>query len=285
MHSFEMLTKISGNPLWADRCEDFAFNSFPAAMTPDLKGLHYLTCANHVQFDKENKSPGFENGGTMFGYSPYEVYRCCQHNVSHGWPYYAEELWLATADRGLCASLYAATRSPPRSATAPRSPLPRHRLSLRRRRRVEADGAQGASVSPCTFGFHAGAATQPSDQRQGRGGRRRTAQLRADRAHLESGRHGVAAAAHDRRPADLAENQNAVSVDDGPLWFSLKIGETVGRAYRRAGQVALVGGLPHDGLELRPRAGRAGAGEFVRAGPPGVAAPGQPFTADAVPSS
>src|SRR6185369_11746235 len=37
----------------------------------------------------------------------FEVYRCCQHNVSHGWPYYAEELWLATHDRGLCASLYA----------------------------------------------------------------------------------------------------------------------------------------------------------------------------------
>ena len=45
----------------------------------------------------------------MLSYSPHEVYRCCQHNVSHGWPYYAEELWLATADRGLCASLYAAS--------------------------------------------------------------------------------------------------------------------------------------------------------------------------------
>src|SRR5213075_889769 len=50
-----------------------------------------------------------ENGGTMFSYSPYEVYRCCQHNVSHGWPYYAEELWLATPDNGLCASLYSAS--------------------------------------------------------------------------------------------------------------------------------------------------------------------------------
>jgi hypothetical protein len=45
----------------------------------------------------------------MFSYSPFQVYRCCQHNVSHGWPYYAEELWLATHDRGLCASLYAAS--------------------------------------------------------------------------------------------------------------------------------------------------------------------------------
>src|SRR5438128_3552755 len=109
MHSFEMLTKISGNPVWADRCEDIAFNSLPAALTPDWKGLHYLTCANQVLLDRRNHAPGIENGGTMFSYSPFEVYRCCQHNVSHGWPYYAEELWLATPDRGLCASLYAAS--------------------------------------------------------------------------------------------------------------------------------------------------------------------------------
>lgn len=109
MHSFEMLTRISGDPVWADRCEEIAFNDFPAALTPDLKGLHYLTCANQVQLDKNNKSPGVENEGTMFSYSPDAVYRCCQHNVSHGWPYYSEELWLATPDQGLCASLYAAS--------------------------------------------------------------------------------------------------------------------------------------------------------------------------------
>jgi hypothetical protein len=109
MHSFEMLTKISGDARWSDRNEEIAFNSFPAALTPDWKGLHYLTCANQVQLDKNNKSPDFENSGTMVSYSPFEVYRCCQHNVSHGWPYYAEELWLATADKGLAISLYAAS--------------------------------------------------------------------------------------------------------------------------------------------------------------------------------
>jgi hypothetical protein len=109
MHSFEMLTKISGDPLWADRTEEIALNTAPAALTPDLKGLHYLTGANMVQLDRQNKSPGLQNQGTMLSYSPFEVYRCCQHNVSHGWPYYAEELWLATADNGLCASLYAAS--------------------------------------------------------------------------------------------------------------------------------------------------------------------------------
>ncbi len=109
MHSFEMLTKISGDPIWSDRCEDVAFNSLPAAQTPDLKALHYLTSPNMVQLDKGNKAPGIMNSGTMFSFSPGEVYRCCQHNVAQGWPYFAEELWLATSDGGLCASLYAAS--------------------------------------------------------------------------------------------------------------------------------------------------------------------------------
>lgn len=110
MHSFQMLMRITGDPLWIDRCEEIAFNSFPASMTPDQKGLHYITSANQIQLDRHNKHPGIQNGGTMFSYSPFEVYRCCQHNVSHGWPYYAEELWLATPDNGLCASLYAASQ-------------------------------------------------------------------------------------------------------------------------------------------------------------------------------
>ena len=107
MHSFEMLAKVGGNPLWADRCEEVAFNSLPASMLANEKGLHYLTGANMVVCDTKNKAPGIMNGGNMLAYSPWD-FRCCQHNVSHGWPYFAEELWHATADRGLCATMYAA---------------------------------------------------------------------------------------------------------------------------------------------------------------------------------
>jgi hypothetical protein len=109
MHSFELLTRFSGDPVWSDRVEDVAFNSLPAAQTPDLKGLHYLTCPNQVRLDKNDKSPAVQNHGQMFSYSPFERYRCCQHNVAHGWPYFAEESWLATSDNGVCASLYAPT--------------------------------------------------------------------------------------------------------------------------------------------------------------------------------
>jgi DUF1680 family protein len=104
--SDEMLVKITGDAKYADRAEEVAFNSLPAAMTPDLKGLHYLTAANQVQLDRGNKAPMIENRGDMFSYNPYQ-YRCCQHNVAHAWPYYAEHLWLGTAENGLAGVLYA----------------------------------------------------------------------------------------------------------------------------------------------------------------------------------
>ena len=109
MHSFEMLSRIRGDATWDDRCEELAFNSLPAALTPDLKALHYLTAPNQVQLDKKNKAPGIDDSGTMFSYSPLGVYRCCQHNHSMGWPYFAEEMWSATSDGGLAATLYAAS--------------------------------------------------------------------------------------------------------------------------------------------------------------------------------
>jgi hypothetical protein len=108
MLSCEMLLKITGELTWADRCEDVAFNTFPPAVTADYKALHYLVSPNVCQLDSKNKSPGIQNGGEMLSYNPYR-YRCCQHNVAHGWPYFAEHLWMATPDNGLAALFYAAS--------------------------------------------------------------------------------------------------------------------------------------------------------------------------------
>lgn len=109
MHSAQILLKISGDGLWADRCEEVAFNSLPASCTPDHKALHYLTAPNQIQLDRQNKAPMIENPGDMFSYSPFEQYRCCQHNVAFGWPCYAEHLWMATPGNGLAAVFYAAS--------------------------------------------------------------------------------------------------------------------------------------------------------------------------------
>ncbi len=108
MFSHELLCGITGDVSWADRCEDVAFNSLPASMTPDLKGLHYLTAPNQVQLDRQNKAPMIQNGGDMFSYNPYG-YRCCQHNAAMGWPYFNDHLWMATPGNGLAAVMYAAS--------------------------------------------------------------------------------------------------------------------------------------------------------------------------------
>ncbi len=106
MLSHELMLRITGEPKWADRCEDVAFNSFPAALTADLKALRYLTAPNMPLSDSQDKSPGLQNGGPMLLMDPHG-HRCCQHNAGHGWPYYAEHLWMATPDNGLAAVLYA----------------------------------------------------------------------------------------------------------------------------------------------------------------------------------
>jgi hypothetical protein len=107
MYSDESLLKITGDLKYADRCENVAFNSFPAAYTPDWKGIHYLTAPNLAQCDKGGEHV-FQNKGKLLSYSPFRDYRCCQHNVGQGWPCFAEHLWMATAGNGLAAIFYAA---------------------------------------------------------------------------------------------------------------------------------------------------------------------------------
>lgn len=109
MNSDEMLLRFTGDPLWADNCENVAFNTYPAAMTPDFKALRYFTAPNMVTSDATNHHPGIQNEGPFFMMNPLSN-RCCQHNHTQGWPYYAENLWMATPDNGLAAVLYAASQ-------------------------------------------------------------------------------------------------------------------------------------------------------------------------------
>lgn len=108
MASDEMLIRFTGDPFWADNCENVAFNTFPAAVMPDFKSLRYLTAPNMVVSDNKNHSPGIQNDGPFLMMNPFSS-RCCQHNHAQGWPYYTENLWMATPDNGLAAVLYNAS--------------------------------------------------------------------------------------------------------------------------------------------------------------------------------
>jgi hypothetical protein len=108
MASGEILTRGTGDPSWADHTERLAFNMLPAALDRQGKVCHYITSPNSIQLDDVAKSQlQFDNNWAMQAYLPgVDQYRCCPHNYGQGWPYYVEEMWLATADGGLCAALH-----------------------------------------------------------------------------------------------------------------------------------------------------------------------------------
>jgi hypothetical protein len=224
MSSFESLLKITGDTRYADRCEEIAFNSLPASMTPDLKGLHYLTAPNLISCDSTGEHD-FQNGGTLVSYDPWS-YRCCQHNVAFGWPYFAEHLWMGTSDDGLAAALYA-----PSVVTA--------RVGDGAEIRISEDTAYPfgdvidftmGTAKPAEFPFYLripswwdggsvslnGEALK-ADPRPGEYLVIRRKWQDGDRLRLEF------------RPRIMVQTWptigNSVSVRRGPLWYSLKIGE------------------------------------------------------------
>ena len=106
MTSDQMMLAITGDTYWAENCEDVAFNTFSAAFMPDYKALRYLTAPNMVLSDAQNHHPGIDNSGPFLMMNPFSS-RCCQHNHAAGWVYYAENTWMATPDNGLAVQLYA----------------------------------------------------------------------------------------------------------------------------------------------------------------------------------
>ena len=111
MASDEILMGITGDPFWADHCENVALNTFTAALTPDMKALRYITSPNMAISDEKLHGPSIDNNlRGMLSMSPFSS-RCCQHNHGMGWPYYAEHLVMATADNGLATMLYTANET------------------------------------------------------------------------------------------------------------------------------------------------------------------------------
>lgn len=105
MASNEILMGITGDPFWADHTENVAFNSYPAAVMPDFRALRYITSPNMSVSDSKNHHPGIDNNGPFLMMNPFSS-RCCQHNHAQGWPYYAEHVFMATPDNGIAAMLY-----------------------------------------------------------------------------------------------------------------------------------------------------------------------------------
>jgi hypothetical protein len=224
MASFESLLKITGEAVWADRAEEVAFNSLPASMTPDLKGLHYLTAPNLISCDSTGEHD-FQNSGPLVSFDPWS-YRCCQHNVAFGWPYFAEHLWMATADNGLAAVLYAPSAVKAKVADGTE-------VAVSEETFYPFDDQIQFTVScdrPVEFPLYLRLPVWAAKVRVLLNGRPLEGEFRGGRYAVlrRSWRHGDQVRLEFDPAIEVVawpSVRDAVSVRRGPLWYSLKIGE------------------------------------------------------------
>lgn len=90
------LLALTGDAVWADRCEDIAFNTVPTIYTTDALALRSQTAPNQVA-----------SAGVAATYTPSGP-DCCRHAAFRAWPAVASHLWMSTVDGGLAAALYGA---------------------------------------------------------------------------------------------------------------------------------------------------------------------------------
>ena len=105
VRSFQNLSDGRAQTQWADWTEDVVFNHAPCAYTPDWKAVHYITACNQVNIDVRTDH-NYQNAPQMIGYSPTD-YRCCLYNAAQTFPTFTENLVKLTRDGALYFWMYA----------------------------------------------------------------------------------------------------------------------------------------------------------------------------------
>lgn len=105
MQSSETIQMILGDPSFGDHLEKIAFNALPGSIQKDFKGHAYYTLSNQVICKHGNHQYGQQyDNGLLQG--PYSGYPCCRYNLHMGWPYFVKNMWAATRDNGLAVLAY-----------------------------------------------------------------------------------------------------------------------------------------------------------------------------------
>ena len=106
MFTLESTLEITGDVSYADHLEKIAFNALPAQIAEDFNSRQYFQQANQVMLTREGRNFDLNHNGTDVCYGLLTGYACCTSNMHQGWPKFTQNLWYATADRGLAALVY-----------------------------------------------------------------------------------------------------------------------------------------------------------------------------------
>ena len=107
MYSYEILSEITGNPVWMDRTEVLAFNSFPATNSEDMWTHQYLQLENQIACAIQQDPPVYGTNAAesnVFGLEP--NFGCCTANLHQAWPKLTLSTFLRT-EKGILSAVLA----------------------------------------------------------------------------------------------------------------------------------------------------------------------------------
>ncbi|ACT91899.1 beta-L-arabinofuranosidase domain-containing protein [Dyadobacter fermentans] len=111
MFSLESILEITGDVAYADMLEKVAFNALPTQASDDYMTRQYFQQANQVMLTRHQRNFDVNHGGTDLCMGLLTGYPCCTSNMHQGWPKFVQNLWYATADKGIAALTYAASEA------------------------------------------------------------------------------------------------------------------------------------------------------------------------------
>jgi hypothetical protein len=106
LFSLENLMAVVGDAALGDRIEKIAYNALPGTFSGDMWAHQYDQQPNQVMVTLERRA-WTTNGpeSNLYGLEP--NFGCCTANFHQGWPKLTASLWMATPDDGLAAVIYA----------------------------------------------------------------------------------------------------------------------------------------------------------------------------------
>ena len=106
MYSLEKMLEITADVQFADHLEKIAFNALPTQITDDFMARQYFQQPNQVMITRHKRNFDIDHGETDLVYGLLSGYPCCSSNMHQGWPKFTQNLWYATADKGMAALVY-----------------------------------------------------------------------------------------------------------------------------------------------------------------------------------
>lgn len=105
------LLQATGDAAYADKIERAAFNAAPGSVTSNFKALQYFSAPNQVIAARGSY---IRSGGDQMRYAPNPGTECCPGNVNRMMPNFAINSWMTDGKGGIVAAMYA-----PSSVTFP----------------------------------------------------------------------------------------------------------------------------------------------------------------------